>query len=252
MVLKCDEVDPLLTPYLDGEAPPDVREGVSSHLGRCRPCAARAAREDAARRLVQLRARTLTPPAPPALRSRCAGLARPSVPPAGAWFTFKGLRLAVATAAVVLLAGVTGYGAVTHSVTLLVAGLTLDHLKCFALSGTPPQQQVDPHDVEARLARDYGWSMVIPGGAPRERLTLVGARRCLSSDGRAAHVLYRHAGKALSLFVMPDTAREAASASFAGYPARIWSRGRTTFVLLASESDAAMRPVAEYFQAAAY
>ena len=43
----------------------------------------------------------------------------------------------------------------------------------------------------------------IPAGLPRERLTLIGARRCLSTDGQVAHVLYRHAGRPVSLFMMP-------------------------------------------------
>jgi hypothetical protein len=65
--------------------------------------------------------------------------------------------------------------------------------------------------------------------------------------------MYRHAGRPVSLFVLRGSAARAASAtSFAGYPARVWSRGNRTYVLVGSESEAGIRPIAEYFQAAAY
>jgi anti-sigma factor RsiW len=152
----------------------------------------------------------------------------------------------------VVLTAVIGYGVLAHSRTLLVAGLTLDHLKCFAFHGVH-QVPADVRSVEATLEREYGWRVTVPAGLAAESLTLVGARRCLSSDGTTAHFLYRHGDRAVSLYVLPEGGRRpAAATSFAGYPARIWSRGGRTYVVVASENDAGMRPVAAYFQAAAY
>jgi len=250
--LNCDELEPVLTPYIDGEAPPGDRERVAEHLQRCRPCATRAAGEQAASRLVHLRARSLAPAAPRALRERCAALVRRPAPLGLTWFSWQPVRLAAATSIVLLLAGFAGFALFGHSNTLLVAGLTLDHVKCFAFSGGAPSAEADPRAVEAGLRQDYGWRLRVPPGATREGLRLVGARRCLSSDGTVAHLLYRHAGKPVSLFVLPESVRKTVSTSFIGYPSRVWSRGATTFVLVGSESDAVMQPVARYFQAAAY
>ena len=162
------------------------------------------------------------------------------------------LQAAVAALVVLILAGAAVVASFGQSNTFLVAGLTLDHVKCFALSGGADAADADPRVVEASLQRDYGWRVRVPRGAPRERLRLVGARRCLSSDGSVAHLLYRHHGKAISLFVLPSSVRETTSASIAGYPARVWSRGGSTFVLVGSESEASMRPVARYFEGASY
>lgn len=250
--MNCHEVAPLLTPYVDGELPPAERAPIVDHLARCEPCAARAASEQAARRLVRLRARLLAVPAPDPLRARCAALAKPSrAPGRPRWFAWHHLGLATATGVLVALTGLVGYAAASHSPTMLVAGLTLDHLKCFAFSSNDPRP-ADAHALEAGLERDYGWRLAVPAGASRERLTLVGARRCFSTDGSIAHVLYRHAGRPVSLFVLPDRVHRAAAMSIAGHPARIWSQGGRTFVLVGSETDAGLQPVARYFLSAAY
>lgn len=245
--MNCQEVEPLLTPYIDDEASAADRERVAAHLAGCRACAARAAKEHAARRLIQVRSRTLSAPAPPALRARCAALAtrRHSQSP---WLSWRGIGLAAATS-MVLLTAVVGVGALTHSPAILLAGLTLDHLKCFATEShnTP----TDVPAVEASLERNYGWQVKVPAGVAAERLTLVGARRCLSTDGTTAHVMYLHDGHAVSLYVLPEgVSHQAAATSFAGHPSRIWSGGHRTYVLVGSENDSTMQPVAEYFRSA--
>ena len=267
--MNCQDVEPLLTPYVDDEATAADRERVAGHLAECRECATRAAKEHAARRLVQVRSRALAVPAPPGLRARCAALAsprrriwpspfsrrRPNPATAGfderrpAWPSWRTAGFAGATAAIVLTA-VVGYGALTHSSTLLVAGLTLDHLKCFAFHGSEAGP-ADARTVEAMLERNYGWHVKVPAGLAAQALTLVGARRCLSSDGTTAHVMYRHGGNALSLYVLPEgAAHPATTMSLAGHPATVWSHGSRTYVLVGSESDAGMRPVAAYFRSA--
>lgn len=247
--MNCEELEPLLAPYVDGEPGADRAE-IDGHLRRCPPCASRAAQATAARRLVQRRSRALVPPAPPALRHRCAALARVRRSSWHGWLTLS--RAALASAAGVLLVVATvGYAVVSGSQTLFVAGLTLDHIKCFAFTSspaTPPTADA----VAAQLERHYGWRLAVPSGAGELRLDLVGARRCLSSDGTVAHVLYRHQGHPVSLFVLPGHRREPGALSLLGRDSRIWQRGETTFVLVGDEGVEALDSVARYFRAAAY
>lgn len=141
-----------------------------------------------------------------------------------------------------------GYAVVSGSQALFVAGLTLDHVKCFALSSSA-SPNANASMVSSDLRRDYGWRLSVPAASKELRLDLVGARRCLSSDGTVAHVLYRHEGKPVSLFMVPGHAREAGALSMLGHESRIWSRGDTTFVLVGSEGAAGIDPVARYFEA---
>jgi anti-sigma factor RsiW len=248
----CQDVGRLLTPYLDAEVEAADRQAVEAHLRTCQPCARRAAAEDAARRVLMVRAATLSVRAPGGLRQRCEALAPKRLErPWWGTVSWRMLGLASASLVVVALGTTIAYGIATHSQALLVAELALDHVKCFALF-EPHVAQADPAVVARQLEADYGWRLAVPAGSPRDRLTLLGARRCYSTDGQVAHVLYRHAGRPVSLFMMPGTAREASSVAMAGHLARIWSRGDTTYVLVGSESEPDLQPVAAYFQSARF
>jgi anti-sigma factor RsiW len=248
----CHDLDRLLTSYLDAEAGAADRQAVERHLGECPPCARRAAAEGAARRVVTVRAAVLAIPAPEALRRRCAALA-PGARSAGWWIAmgWHPAVLAAASAVMIGLAATVGYGVVTDSPTLLVAELTLDHLKCFALF-EPREARGDPAAVAREMQADYGWQVGVPGSLPGAHLTLIGARRCYAITGRMAHVMYRHEGRAVSLFVLPGTSRVAARVELAGHVARIWSRHANTYVLLGSEGEPALQRVATYFQSAGF
>ena len=248
----CQDVSRLLTPYLDEEVGAADRQAVEGHLRTCQPCATRAAAEGAVRRVMIVRASTLSAKAPEALRRRCEALA--PRPRALRWWSavsWRVLGLASASLVVVALATTIAYGIVTHSQTLLVTELALDHLKCFALF-EPRVAQADPAAVASQLEADYGWRLTVPASSPRDRLTLLGARRCYSTDGQVAHLMYRHNGRPVSLFMMPGPARDATSLAVAGYAARIWSRNDTTYVLVGSESQPNLQPVAAYFQSARF
>lgn len=252
-MVSCQDVNRLMTPYLDAEVERRDREAIEGHFCGCPPCARRAAAEGSARRIVMVKASILSSRAPDALRQRCAAVAARHAPVRAGWavFGWRVVGLATASLLVVGLAATLLYGVVTHSSTLLVAELTIDHLKCFAFF-EPRDVQGDPGAVANRLQADYGWRLAIPASLPQERLTLLGARRCFSTDGRVAHVLYRHGDRPVSLFMMPNTTREAARVAFGGHVARIWSHDQTTYVLLGSESDPDLQPVATYFQASLF
>src|SRR3954464_7442323 len=72
---KCQAIDPLVTPYVDGELPGAERVLVDEHLHRCPPCQSRVAAESAIRDLVRARKAGLTAERPsPALHTRCSQL----------------------------------------------------------------------------------------------------------------------------------------------------------------------------------
>jgi anti-sigma factor RsiW len=159
----------------------------------------------------------------------------------------RAARLSLAAALLLAVAGVAGYGFFGRSSTVLAAQLTLDHLKCFSFyeASSGP---ADPVALEARLRQAYGWRLTVPPPSPDGRLKLVGARRCITADGRIAHILYRDGGRPLSLFVLPSTERPADHVEIFGYEARIWSRAGTTYVLVAREPGADVERAAAYLQ----
>ena len=245
---SCQDVGRVITPYLDGEAGAADREAVDAHLRVCQPCARRAEAEGTARRVVMVKAASLAVTAPDALRQRCAALAPK---PQRGWILrgWHAVSLATASLVVLGLAGTLLYAVVTHSPTVMAAELILDHVKCFALF-EPRVPAADAAAVASQLEAEYGWRLDVPASSPTDRLTLIGARRCLSTDGRVAHVLYRHNGRPVSLFMMPGASRPEARIALAGHVARVWTRGDTTYVMIGSESEPDLRPVAAYFQSA--
>ena len=243
---SCREAHARITPYLDGESGEAERKQVHAHLHDCGPCQADAAAQDVARRVLRVRSAALQAKAPEALRARCAALApaprRAWMP---RWSAWRVLSLGSAAAMGVVVAAFV-FGIATHSPVLLAAEMTLDHLKCFALfesEGAAPAAA----EVEAAVRDRFGWRVSVPAGGEHEGLVLLGARRCLSHDGSVAHLMYRHTGRPVSLFVMPNESHRAADLSLGGYPAHIWTRGELTYVLVASEPDERLRPVMAYF-----
>lgn len=232
---SCREVEPLVTPYVDGEATAAERAVLDAHLTACPPCRHRAARETAARDA--LRARLCRPCAPDQLRARClqaAALSRTS------WPSLTSLSLIAAL--ILVLGGGLLYGLTRLSPTVLAAQLTLDHVKCFAVDR--PTTPADARASEEEFASNHGWQIHLPDVTTAE-LQLMGVRQCFCADGGAtAHVMYRLAGRPISLYILPDVNRASASAAVFGHDAVIWTNRGTTYVLLGREPDAALRQLA--------
>lgn len=147
---------------------------------------------------------------------------------------YSAASLSMAAAIVVMLGGVSVYGLTRFSPTVFAAQFTLDHVKCFALQGgTEP---VDVQTTEDAFARSYGRRLHVPKASAADGLQLVGVRRCFCGEGPAVHVMYRHLGEALSLYVLRNVSRAAASASAFGHDAVIWTVQGTTYVLVGRES----------------
>ncbi|HXD75651.1 MAG TPA: zf-HC2 domain-containing protein, partial [Vicinamibacterales bacterium] len=72
----CKSIDPLITPYVDGEIDHAARTRVDDHVRRCPPCHSRVTAERAVRELMHVRRREISSEAAPdALRTRCGALA---------------------------------------------------------------------------------------------------------------------------------------------------------------------------------
>src|SRR2546422_1364454 len=127
---KCSSIDPLVTPYVDGELPAADRDVVDQHVRVCPPCRLRVVAERAVRELVRARKTGLAAPrASAALRTRCAVLRgrntrwRASLAP-----------FALAATLVIIVGGAFLYQATDRSARVMAAELAADHIKCFALN----------------------------------------------------------------------------------------------------------------------
>ena len=256
----CSEIEPLVTPYVDGEADREDRAAVAAHLAVCLSCRARAAAEKAARKIVRAHKGLLGEPAPASLRERCSRLtASPDeqipvavrsplteprmrrMPRLPGW-----VPLSLAASVVLAVGGIFLYGMTNRLEAAFVAQLTVDHTKC--LIETDPGSRLDAYAAEARLASLYGWDIPVPPGSRAEQIELLDVRHCLYVDGYMAHLLYAYHGRPISLFVLPGTSHRERLLEIMGHDALIWSEGGRAYVLLGQEGPAAMDEVAGYMR----
>lgn len=234
---SCREIHLLITPYVDGEITATQRAMVDAHLSACPPCRQRAGAETAARET--LRSRGCQPCAPDYLLKRCRKAATPM---GRLTYTYSPASLSMFAAVVVIAGGVSVYGVTRLSPTVLAAQLTLDHMKCFALhASTLP---VDAGATEDQFAERYGWRLHVLTAPASDGLQLVGVRRCFCGEGPAVHVMYRHHGEPVSLYVLPHATGSSAMMEVFGHEAVIWTKQDTTFVLLGKEAPASLRQLA--------
>jgi hypothetical protein len=90
------------------------------------------------------------------------------------------------------------------------------------------------------MAAGFDWHVQLPDTSDHTDVSLVGSRPCLSGEGKVAHIMYRHNGEPVSLFMLPGEARPDQIVEVFGHQCRIWSEGDRTFVLVARESSAEM------------
>jgi anti-sigma factor RsiW len=246
----CNQLEPLVTPYVDGELTAADRTAVDAHLSVCPPCRLRILGERAVRDLLRARRASLAADcAPGALRQRC--LAARRAPAAGAaaaaaaW-TRRLAPLALAAALVLLVGGTFVYELTERSTAVMAAELTADHVKCFGLNSMMGAH-ADPAAAQSTLASVFGWHLDLPR-APAN-LELVSARPCLYGEGRVAHVMYRHNGHPVSVFMLPHKVRPEEVMDVMGHQVAIWSFRDRTFVLIAREPRPEVERMASYVQA---
>ena len=234
--MRCKDLEPLVVPFVDGETRARDRAEVEAHLSACPPCRERVVAEQMAHDAIVSEREHLRVAAPEALRSRCAAMCARSR-------QRRWIPVSLAAAAALLLS--TLWFATTDAGTpVLAAQLTLDHIKCFKFNS----QRVtgSPQALTGYWRDQYGWPIAIPSGAG-EGLRLDGVRRCGSSDGQTAHIMYRYNGKPLSLFVArhdADRGRTDRTVRVFGDEAVVWSAGDRTYVLVGDEPRVRMETLA--------
>ena len=230
-IKTCADLDERLTPFVDGEAAPADRAEIGTHLAACPPCRKHADDERTARDLVREHRAELCPPAPAALRARCYGLRQaPAGRTVGATLR-RWAPLSVAATLVLAVAAVFLLG-LNDGAEALAASLAVDHVKCFKVS--VPDAPADAIAESRQWEQRQGWPVVIPAAAPAEELKLVDVRRCYSSDGRAAHLMYNWRGTPLSLYVLPQDTRRQRALRKIGHDAIIWSDNQRTYAVVTS------------------
>ena len=246
-MMNCDDIDRLMTPYVDGEVAEAVRQGVEAHLADCSPCCERANAELAARRLVRSQASTLARPAPAALRARCVGATPSSGTPARRRGVGPRFRrwVPLSMAATLLLAVVGIFMAQQERLEAsFVAQLAIDHEKCFTQFGSG-HPRLDATQAEARLA-ELGFDVSVPAIDGAEQIELVDVRVCDYDGGQMAHLLYDVAGQPVSLYFVSEERHAEGTFEVLGQQERIWSDDGATCVLVGAMDAVAMDRVATH------
>lgn len=235
----CRNLEPMLAPYVDGEAEPQARAAVEAHLARCPECREHVTLERAAREVLIARRQGLRACATEHLRRRCAAQCSQAAPQRtglrGAGFIRRTLMPLSIAASLLVVAGAVLFFTLNRGVELLAAQLAVDHVKCHQFTSGHAHRP-DPILLSQEWKKARGWSLDIPPSAADYDLELLEVRRCGTTEGQNAHILYKWHGSPLSLYVMnresPRATGQAQFVTRAGQDAVIWTdRGRTYAVV---------------------
>jgi hypothetical protein len=224
------------------------------------------AAERAARDLVRARRENLRGCASEGLKRRCAAQCEPPglnpaapQPASGQAHTrrpfIRRTLVPLSLAATLVLVVATFFFAFSRNVEVLAAQLAADHVKCFKFTPADAAHRVDPVALSQEWTRTRGWPISIPASAVDHNLVLVDVRRCGSTDGLAAHLMYRWRGAPLSVYVMNNESRRATTeqqfVETLGQDAVVWKVGGRTYAVVAQGSPADLEPVVRYVRASA-
>jgi anti-sigma factor RsiW len=256
---ECRDFESLFAPYVDGETQEGDCAAVDAHLRSCPACRTRVACERAVREALAARRDSFRVGASADLRRRCeAGRAAAGLAPtvrARPWTISRSgwVPLSMAATIVLAFAGVFLYG-LRGGPPAFAAQLVADHAKCFQFA---PQPTIIPDG--RTLSREWsaarGWEVKVPESTEAEHLELLGVRRCLSTEGTTAHIMYKWRGTPLSLYVLnhayPQIGPVPQVVERFGLETVMWSKGDRTFAVVARGSPADVQHVAKYVQTAA-
>jgi anti-sigma factor RsiW len=245
----CREIESLFASFVDGEAQPRDCAAVEEHLRACGVCRSRVTSEREMRDALVQRRESLRACASDALRKRCE-LTRPvaSVPSRPTAMRRAWVPLSMAATLVLAVAGVFLYG-LRGGAEALAAQLAVDHVKCFEFA---PQPKVIPD--AAALSREWsavrGWSIKVPESAPVEQLELLGVRRCISTEGLTAHVMYKWRGQPLSVYVLNSEHSRLGPipqiVQRLGQEAIMWTKSGRTYAVVTRGRPSDIEQVAQY------
>jgi len=154
--------------------------------------------------------------------------------------------LSVAATLVLAVAGVFVFG-LNDRVEALAASLAVDHVKCFKVEGAVAHADAE---VAARgWQQDQGWPIVVPRSEPAQQLTLLDVRRCFTTDGRSAHLMYTWRGAPLSVYVLPEDIGRDRVVDQMGHQAVIWCANRRTYAVVADGHPQDLSRVVDYIKA---
>ena len=135
----------------------------------------------------------------------------------------------------------------------LATQLALDHVKCFQFA--PAHAEVDPQVASNLWKKTYGWLISVPTSAAVEQLELLDIRRCMSTQGASAHIMYKWRGQPLSLYVLnsPPTFDPGAQRLVArlGQKAVIWTESGRTYAVVGREPPNELEHIARYMRTSA-
>ena len=252
-IKTCRELDEQLTPYVDGEAPPAASRAIEAHLAACPPCLEHAGDERSARAAVTEHRAGLRAAAPPALRARCLALSASAKASPGSGRSAmasvlirRWAPLSLAATLVLAVAGVFVFG-LNDRVEALAASLAVDHVKCFKVAGAVAH--TDPDAAARDWQQDQGWPIVVPRSEPAQQLTLLDVRRCFTTDGRSAHLMYTWRGAPLSLYVLPEDVGRDRVVDRMGHQAVSWCANRRTYAVVANGHPQDLSQVVDYIKA---
>ena len=246
---SCQDVDALMTAYVDGEAAVAEVAAVEAHLGRCPACCERASVERAARHVVQARASLLGEQAPAGLRARCkaATPATDSVgnPGVAAGWTGRAVGwvpLSMAATLMLAVGGVFFVGQNQRLEAAFAAQLAIDHDKCF-MSREDVAPGFDREQAEG-LAREHGLEVALPHESGQ--FDLVDVRQCLYDGGDMVHVLCEWHGQPVSLFVVPNRSCRERVLEIVDHNAVTWADDDNAYVLVTDRGSVEVGEVATY------
>lgn len=254
---SCEELEPLFAAYVDGEGTAAQREAVQSHLARCADCRRAVQDEQTVRAaLTSCRVRFVVH-ASEELHNRCKACAcsprswwRRSA--AGRGATPRWVPLSFAATMVI---GVTAVFLIVLNGgdKALAAQLAIDHVKCFQFA--PEHGSVDAVTAADRWKAAYGWIVTVPRSAKNEDLELLDVRRCMSTQGSSAHIMYKWHGEPLSVYVLNSVSKSDVHVerliTSVGERAVIWNDGGRTYAVVGRAKPDDLTHIAHYLRESA-
>lgn len=210
--MKCEEVEPLLDAYLDGEMELSRSLEIEKHLAGCRACLKRLEQTKELVTLVKEKARRFDAPGQFHTRMRAALRAEaPPIEPKISWWRPLGfdwiLPAAAAAAAVAIVAFVLS---VKNSSDSLIQQAMENHIRSLMANHLADVASTDQHTVKPWFAGKLDYSPPVvdpdPSGFP-----LIGGRLDLLAHRSVAAIVYQRRKHYINLFIWPET--EAASST---------------------------------------